>query len=174
MASCRLTWLALPAALCLALGGCAKLQSTKPGAPTPATTPQPAENTAPAGADLLSVEREALEAYQRQDWATSEKNFVLLTQKIPAESEPWFKLGNIYARTERPELAVRAYREAVIRDPEHSRAWHNMGVVQLKQAAASFKELQKFADPDDPLYARGVELGNAIDGLVKPKSGDAP
>lgn len=123
--------------------------------------------------DLVAVEKNAEAAYRAQDWATSERLYVELTKATPAATEPWFRLGNIYARTGRIELAVKAYRETVIRDTKHTRAWHNMGVVQLRQAAQSFGELQKYAAPDDPLGGRGKALGDAIDKLLAPTDPDA-
>jgi len=117
--------------------------------------------------DLIAIKQEAEDTYQRKEWASSEEHYVLLTQKMPLEPEPWFRLGNIYARTKRPDQAVRAYREAVIRDPQHSRAWHNMGVIQLKQAGRSFAELQLITEPTDPLYQRSREMVDAIENLIK-------
>ncbi len=144
------------------LTGCAEMQK-KPSASQ--ANPSAA---APANVDLAGVEKAANEAYAKQDWSTSEANFALLTQKLPTNVEPWFKLGNIYARTNRFDLAVRAYREVLVRDTKHTRAWHNLGVVQLRQAALTFAELNKYAGQDDPLAARGQALGAAVNALLEP------
>jgi len=124
---------------------------------------------APSAADAETVERTAREAYDRQDWAQAEQQYLTLTTKEAASAEPWFRLGNIYARTDRADLAVRAYREAIARDPKHARAWHNMGIVQLQQAAASFGEIEKVASRDDPLYARSAEIRASIQALIAPR-----
>lgn len=116
----------------------------------------------------MALASRAAEAYAKQDWATSESLYAALTQTNPGIVEPWFRLGNIYARTNRFDLALRAYREVVLRDAAHARAWHNMGVVQLRQAAQTFAELQKHAQPDDPFAARGAELGQAVHDLLAP------
>ncbi len=152
------------ALLLLALAGCERMRGPRPAPVADARIT----------VDLVEVRRLASEAYARQAWPDAERYFVQLTTRLPEEPEPWFKLGNVYARTGRSELAVRAYREAVRRDPEHTRAWHNMAVVQLQQAAASLRELQKFAKPDDPLYQRGVELGEMIEAMLQPAGGGAP
>src|SRR5690606_27049603 len=112
------------------------------------TRPEP--QAAPAGGDAVTIERTASEAYANRDWAEAERQYLLLTERVPQEPEPSFRLGNVYARTARPDLAVRAYREAVLRNPKHTRAWHNMAVVQLRQAAESLRELERFGDSDDP------------------------
>ncbi|MDA0823636.1 MAG: tetratricopeptide repeat protein [Proteobacteria bacterium] len=105
-------------------------------------------------------------AYDAQNWTDSEKHYTTLAQNAPGEAEPWFKLGNIYARTSRPELALQAYQETLVRDPRHAKAWHNMAVLQLRNAGKSFSELEKLVDSDDPLYAKSIKIQNAIDELV--------
>lgn len=152
-------WPIVRACWCLiALSGCAQFGGTGVTAPAK-LRPE----------DLVALERQAGAAYDQQDWTTSEQHFIALTKAAPASVEPWFKLGNIYARTNRYALAVRAYGEVVVRDARHSRAWHNMGVIQLRQAAQSFAELEKYALHDDPLAVRGAELEHAIDQLLAPE-----
>lgn len=152
----------LTAAGCERMGGARPAQDATPAAP------------GPTGGDAVSIEHAAAQAYANRDWTEAERQYVLLTSRVPQEPEPWFRLGNVYARTARPELAVRAYQEAVLRNPKHTRAWHNMGVVQLRQAAASLRELERFGQPDDPLHQRAVELGDRIDALLGPAADDAP
>ena len=72
--------------------------------------------------DLDEVYGLAAEADEEQNWGASEKHYRTLTQKAPEEAEPWFKLGNIYARTLRIELAIQFYREALVRDPRNVKA----------------------------------------------------
>ena len=148
--------------LAVLLGGCQSMKSSKEwqsaGTPT---------------IDLVQMDKDASSAYAAQDWPTSERLYVELTKQNPSATEPWFRLGNIYARTDRVELAVRAYRETVIRDAKHARAWHNMGIVQLRQSAASFGELGKYGAPDDPLVQRGADLGHQIEQLLSPAKDDA-
>lgn len=119
-------------------------------------------------ADPGALAQSAKEAYDRQDWTQAERHYVALTTRVPADAEPWFRLGNIYARTLRGDLAIHAYREAVQRDPKHVRAWHNMGIVELQQAVASFAEIDKIAAKDDPLYQRSTDIRAAVQALITP------
>lgn len=114
--------------------------------------------------DLFDLREKAEEAYDQGDMAAGEKHYSALIKEVPGEAKPWFRLANIYARTERPGAAQKAYREALIRDPEMSKAWYNMGIVQLREAAHTFNELQVYADRDDPLYTRGEKL---LEGILK-------
>ena len=116
--------------------------------------------------NLGETYRLAAAAYAEQDWAASEKHYLALTQGAPEESEPWFKLGNIYARTARLDGAVRCYREALVRDSRNIKAWHNMAVAQLRNSGESFHELERLVDEDDPLHEKSVRIQQAINELV--------
>ncbi len=125
------------------------------------------QNSAAPKPDLAVLERQAEAAYAKGDWSASEQPFIALTKASPQAVEPWFKLGNIYARTNRYALAVRAYREVVVRDAKHVRAWHNMGVIQLRQAAQTFATLETYAQGDDPLAVHGSQLRQAVEHLLE-------
>ncbi len=144
----------------LLLPGCAEFQRTPDAA---ATGGEPK-------VDLQGLEQQAEAAYAKGDWAASEQPFIALTKASPQAVEPWFKLGNIYARTNRYALAVRAYREVVVRDAKHVRAWHNMGVIQLRQAAETFAELATYAQGNDPLAVHGMHLRQAVEQLLDTRS----
>jgi len=116
--------------------------------------------------DLDKVYGLAAEAYEEQNWDASEKHYKTLAQKAPEEAEPWFKLGNIYARTLRIELAIQCYREALVRDPRNVKAWHNMAVVQLRQAGKSFGEVELLVEPDNELHKKSVKIQESINALV--------
>jgi len=116
--------------------------------------------------DLAEIYALAAKAYEEHDWPASEKYYITLTRKTPEEVEPWFKLGNIYARTLRLDRAIKFYREALVRDPEHVKAWHNMAVVQLREAGKSFAELEILVQPEDELHKKSVKIQNTIDELV--------
>ncbi len=144
-------------ALAVALDGCASKGEVK-------------EPVLPAKLD--EVARQAAAAYAEGRWAESERLYRNMAERVPREVEPWFRLGNIFGRTNRPELAVAAYRETVIRDPAHAKAWHNMGVIQLRQTANSFKEMRLHVDPEDPLYENGKATLDGINALLRGGAAD--
>lgn len=163
----RVTNTRIACATLLLLGGCAH-QDSSPVAP-------PVEGGEIQGqVDHATLAHRASDAYARQDWAESERQYVALTRAAPTDPEAWFRLGNIYARTQRAELAIRAYTEALARDPGHVRARHNLGIVQLRLARETFAELARRAASDDPLAVRGRALGEAIDALLAPSDPTAP
>jgi len=134
------------AALLLAAG-------CQPGAVKPADEPR---------GNAIELQQQAWQAYQNGDWAEAEQSYRALTRQVPQEADPWFRLGNIYARQEKPAAAVAAYQEALVRQPKNGKAWHNMGVVQLRQAMNSFSNLEQATEPGDPLHARARAMLEAV------------
>lgn len=116
------------------------------------------ENEEQQPQDMFEVETLANKAYENDDWVESEKYYIILVKEIPENALHWFRLGNIYARTNRPDAAVSAYRESLIRDPKYAKAWYNLGVLHLKQAANSFSEFEQYVDENDPLYGKGQKI----------------
>lgn len=157
--STQLGRLLVPLALMTALAACGGQTNT-----------QPEEEV-----NLIELQREAIEAYERRDWVAAERHYTQLVQKAPKDAETWFRLGNIFARVNQVDNAVRAYREALIRNPDNARAWNNMGVVQLRQAANTFRELYNNSELDNPLNERAGELFKALTELLEkgPNAGDA-
>ena len=117
--------------------------------------------------DFLALKEEADFAYLNNDMVTSERNYKILVQEIPGEALFWFRLANVYVRTNRPDAAISLYREAVIRDPEFSKAWYNLGIVQLKQTAFSLNEMLIYTDRNDPLYSKAATMLEEIKDIIK-------
>lgn len=123
---------------------------------------QPAKDVS----NIIEVEKRAHEAYQKEDWKMAEQEYKYLVQNVPSQSEPWFKLGNIYARTGQLDLAIYNYREALVRAPKNSKIWHNLGVVQLRQATNTFTEMLQYTNENDPLNARAKHVVNSVTELM--------
>lgn len=123
-------------------------------------------NTAEELTDINELNKTAQNAYQLEDWKTAEAAYTKLAQKLPSESEPWFRLGNIYARTERLDAAIIAYKNALARDSKSSKIWHNLGIVYLRQATYTFTEMLEYTDADDPLNPRAKNVINSVTNLM--------
>ena len=131
---------------------------------------RPSEAPDRAG-EVLPAEPEALleaaeTAYSDRNWQTAEAAYRELARQVPREIEPWFRLGNIYARTDRPEAAVDAYKEALVRDPGLAKAWHNMATVHLRQAANAFLQLRSHVKPESPEDLQAAAMYRAIIDLM--------
>lgn len=117
--------------------------------------------------EVFALRARAEAAYRGENWPEAEKAYRALTQQVPAESENWFRLGNVYARLGRHYDAIALYREALVRNPQNSRAWHNLGVTQLRVATNTFQELQQHTEPTDPVTERARRVVDAVERLLQ-------
>ncbi len=117
--------------------------------------------------DLRELQKSAEEAYLNDDLETSERGYLTLVTELPGIPEHWFRLANIYVRTNRPVAAIDLYREAVLRDPKFAKAWFNLSIVQLKQSAYTLSEMLIYVDKNEPLYPEAKELLNGIQAIIQ-------
>lgn len=116
----------------------------------------------PEKTDLFEVRQQAMAAYAKGDWETARKKLVEVTKRVPKEVDSWFRLGNVYAHMHLPAEAIVAYREALVRQPDLAKAWHNLTVMHLRQANSTLLEMIKHIDPTHPLYRKGERMAKDI------------
>ena len=117
--------------------------------------------------NLLEIQNKADTDYLNDDLKASEEGYLILIKEMPKLALHWFRLGNIYVRTNRPAAAISLYREAVLRDPKYSKAWYNLSIVQLKQTAYSLNEMLLYTKFDDPLYSKATKMLEGIQTIIK-------
>lgn len=117
-----------------------------------------------ASKDLTTIHDDAYEAYHNHDYELAVQKFEILVQEVPRDAELWFRLGNAYSRSNRQQQAVLAYQNALVRDPQLSKAWFNMGLIQIRTALKSFMEMETYLKEDDPIRIQG---GIMRDGLFE-------
>ncbi|MGD2117616.1 MAG: tetratricopeptide repeat protein [Chromatiales bacterium] len=122
---------------------------------------------------LLELKQQADSAYQAREYAKALELHQQLNQAVPNDAMLWFRTGNVHARMNQPDQAVAAYRKAVTLDSSLATAWHNMGVLQLRQAANTFTQMLQHVRPADPLYPRALQLSQGTLYIlgVKPTDG---
>ena len=119
--------------------------------------------------DLFELQKQAEASYLNDDMVASERDYQILIQELPAVALNWYRLGNIYVRTNRPNAAIGLYREAVLRDPKFASAWYNLSIVQLKQTAYSLNEMLIYTEENDPLYTKARDLLEGIRSIIEQK-----
>ncbi len=92
--------------------------------------------------DLITINREAELAYESGEAAKAEALYKNLARRMPNDSETWLRLGNLYARNNRPDEAANAYQRALMANNADPRAWNNLAVVRLRQAWAALLQAQ--------------------------------
>jgi tetratricopeptide (TPR) repeat protein len=114
---------------------------------------------------LLKLRAQARQAYVDGDLATAERDYRRLVEAVPQEAIYRFRLGNVEARRGHPQAAIKAYRAALLRNPGMARAWHNLGVVRLRQAQAALIQSARLAGDDKALANGSAALAQALGAL---------
>lgn len=140
-------------ALVLLLGGCANLRL--PASVTGANEPLPEREV-----DLVALNRDAQLAAESGETAKAEALYKSLVRRMPNDAETWLRLGNLYARNNKPDEAVGAYHRALIADSRDAKAWYNLSVIRMRQAWAAMLQVQaqERLPADDPLRRQAEEV----------------
>jgi cytochrome c-type biogenesis protein CcmH/NrfG len=101
-------------------------------------------------ATTVDRQRQADRAYVEGNLAQALSGYQSLTRAMPQNADFWFRLGNVYARLKHPDEAVDAYQHALAIEPGHAKAWHNLGIIRLRQAEAAFGQSANTAAGIDP------------------------
>ena len=72
-----------------------------------------------------------------------------------------------------PQGAIASYREALLRDPQHARAWHNLLQVQLREALLTAAEMQKTLNAQQPQAGQALGLGERLLDVMEQPGQDA-
>jgi Flp pilus assembly protein TadD len=121
--------------------------------------------TAPQRSDLFQLSNDAQLAYEAGEDARAEQLYMGLARAAPGDPEIWFRLGNLYARNDRPDAAADAYQRALALKVNDSRAWYNLGIVRLRQGWAAMMRANAALKEDDPLYRETERLMSHLGAL---------
>ena len=122
----------------------------------------------PSGKDTVTLVQDADLAYTQGNWARAESQYRLIVQRVPGDAYAWFKLGNLYMRTDRPNEAMYAYQQTLARDNTYAKAYHNLALLYLLQGQRTLEAGIKAALPNDPQLAANrallAQLTTLVDG----------
>jgi Flp pilus assembly protein TadD len=110
------------------------------------------EEVLPQRSDLFQLSNDAQLAYDAGEDARAEKLYMALARSAPNDPEIWLRLGNLYARANRPDAAADAYQRSLALKSNDARVWHNLAVVRLRQGWAALIQANAALDSKDPLY----------------------
>ncbi len=112
----------------------------------------------PQRSDLFQLSNDAQLAYEAGEDARAEQLYRGLARAAPADPEIWLRLGNLYARNDRPDAAADAYQRALALKHNETRAWYNLGIVRLRQGWAALMRASAAMKDTDPLYRETERL----------------
>jgi tetratricopeptide (TPR) repeat protein len=117
------------------------------------------------GEDMVKQQREAQAAFDSGENARAEVLYKGLVRAMPNDAETWFRLGNLYARTDNPDQAVNAYLTSLSLNGSDARAWHNLGIVRLRQGWAALLRANTLTVPPEPIHAMSTEIIRSLEKL---------
>lgn len=96
--------------------------------------------------DLTKV---ADDAYKSEEWPVAAKYYRRLTQQVPQDAYGYFRLGNVLMQQGRVDAAIKAFDQALIREPGHMRALKNRSLAYLFSAELHMEETVKIMQSRD-------------------------
>ena len=112
--------------------------------------------------DVLELQRSAAAAYAEGDYAQASRNYRQLAETLPNDADLRYRLGNSLAKQGEVDAAIQAYREALVRDSGHAKAWHNLIYLQLQGVGHTVAEMYLHIDRNDPRIAPVATKAEAV------------
>ena len=91
----------------------------------------------------IGIEKRAEDYYKDANLLLAESEYRELLKVAPRYSKAWFRLGNIYMRTNQLDAAITHYEKALVFEPKHAKAWHNLALARIRQATNVLVEGQR-------------------------------
>ena len=104
--------------------------------------------------------------YQSKQYEEALKEYKAIAAKANNNSYVLFKIANIHSHLGQYDEAVVAYRAVIALDKTHSKAWHNLAVVYMKEGASSWQLMKNNVDPKDPLYKSAQYYSQGMRDLI--------
>lgn len=123
--------------------------------------------------NLVALQNSANQDYASGRFEQASEQYRRLAEVMPSDAGVRYQLGNSLARQGDVQGAIGSYREALLRDPQHARAWHNLLQVQLREALFTAAEMQKTLNPQQPQADRALGLGERLLDVMEQPSRDA-
>jgi TonB family protein len=115
-----------------------------------------------AADDFRNIYSDAVEAYNRGDYATSANLLRKATSINPDNGNAWNELGRALMAMDQLDAAAEAFRTSIKNDPASRNAYNNLGLVYWRKreyadAAAQFRK-QMVVNPDDHYAHRNLGM----------------
>ncbi|MGO2012488.1 MAG: tetratricopeptide repeat protein [Pseudoalteromonas sp.] len=108
--------------------------------------------------NLVEIENRAEAAYLAGHLDMAEGLYRQLIKEKDNYAPAWFRLGNIYTRSNRLEGAISAYQRCIQLDNTHEKAWYNLAIARMRQSTEVLIEAQKHLEDSSPAKAQMDEL----------------
>lgn len=123
--------------------------------------------------NLVAQQNAANQDYAAGRFAQASDQYRSLAKAMPSDAGVRYQLGNSLARQGDTQGAIASYLEALLRDPQHARAWHNLLQVQLREALLTAAEMQKTLNAQQPQAGQALGLGERLLDVMEQPGQDA-
>ncbi len=117
---------------------------------------------------LLSLNKRAAQAYRSGQAALALRLYRRILRRDRNDPVLWTRVGNLEAFLNHPTAAVRAYHTAVSLDRNMTEAWYNMGLVEMRQAWASFIAAYATLPAGNPLRKKLARIVKGLAHIARP------
>lgn len=114
------------------------------------------------GSNVYERQAAAVRAYESGEDAQAEALYLGLIRQVPNDPENLLRLGNLYARSGRPDLAADTYQQALLFARRDDRLWYNLGIIRERQAHAALIEAYALMAEDDVRRKRIDRLATCL------------
>ncbi len=101
--------------------------------------------------DLVDQVEQAAQVYNAGRWEDALQRYIRLAERMPTNAEILFRLGNTQARLGRLDEAAVNYQALLARQPDFTKAWHNLAIVRVRQAMAALTEAERYGASNEKL-----------------------
>ena len=108
------------------------------------------------------MQKSALLAYESGADAEAEALYLGLIRMAPNDPEHLLRLGNLYARSNRPDRAAETYTQALLLNSSDGRLWYNLGVIRQRQGQAALIQAHLLTAVNDPLHQKAEALSACL------------
>jgi len=112
--------------------------------------------------DLVELQRQADSAYNAADYPRASELYGRLAKAMPTDAGVRYQQGNSLARLGDHNGAIISYRDALLRDPQHARAWHNLLQVQIQETRLTAGEMQRYLSGQTPYAERALKRAELV------------
>lgn len=119
--------------------------------------------------NLVEIENRAEAAYLAGHLDMAEGLYRQLIKEKDNYAPAWFRLGNIYTRSNRLDGAISAYQRCIQLDNTHEKAWYNLAIARMRQSTEVLIEAQKHLEDSSP--AKKAQMDELFIQLMRLQTG---
>lgn len=121
--------------------------------------------------DVFVLSQNAQIAYTESRLIEAVQLYQKVIERVPADANAWFRLGNVYAQQGAYERAIHAYETSLVNDAQQPKAWFNLSTAHLLNAQLAMRQSYLHMRANDPARAlidgRLIQIDELLHGRIE-------